>query len=287
MIEGFLAATILAAFLSGAIAFFAPCCITFLLPAYFAFVVKEKKQILKMTLVFALGLATILIPIGLGLAGLGQFASQFHTQIFIAGGLFMLLLGALTLIGKSLTMPFKANRPNMDKVDALSIYQLGLFSGFASSCCLPVLAGVLTLSLISASFVQAFFLGWAYVLGMVIPLVVLALLWEKYNLAEIPLIKGKNFEINIFGKRIELHSTSALSGTILMIIGAITLYAAFTHTITSSSNEQIQFSIWLQGAQKAVLEAAKTIPDWVFLALLVIGTLYLIKKAVKKKEVRK
>src|SRR3989339_450815 len=195
MIEGFLAATILAAFLSGAVAFFAPCCITFLLPAYFAFVVKEKKQILKMTLVFALGLATILIPIGLGLAGLGQFASQFHTEIFIAGGLFMLLLGIFTLLGKSLMMPFKINSPAMNKGNTLSIYQLGLFSGFASSCCLPVLAGVLTLSLISASFMQAFLLGWAYVLGMVVPLVILALLWEKYRLAEMPLIKGKTFSI--------------------------------------------------------------------------------------------
>ena len=264
MIEGFLAATILAAFLSGAVAFFAPCCITFLLPAYFAFVVKEKKQILKMTLVFALGLATILIPIGLGLAGLGQFASQFHTEIFIAGGLFMLLLGIFTLLGKSLMMPFKINSPAMNKGNTLSIYQLGLFSGFASSCCLPVLAGVLTLSLISASFMQAFLLGWAYVLGMVVPLVILALLWEKYRLAEMPLIKGKTFSIPVFGKKLELHSTSVFSGAILTIIGLLTLIAALTHNITATSNEQIQFSMWLQGTQKTILQAAQTIPDWVF-----------------------
>src|SRR3989344_6109018 len=283
----FFAASILAAFLSGVVAFFAPCCITFLLPAYFAFALKEKKQILKMTLVFALGLATVLIPIGLGLAGLGQFASQFHTEIFIAGGLFMLLLGIFTLLGKSLMMPFKTNSPAMNKADTLSIYQLGLFSGFASSCCLPVLAGVLTLSLISASFIQAFLLGWAYVLGMVVPLVILALLWEKYNLAEHPILKGKTFTVRVSGKKIELHSTSVFSGAILSIIGLLTLIAALTHSITATSNEQIQLSMWMQGTQNTILSAAQAIPDWIFLAVLVAITIYLAKKAVRGKGAEK
>ncbi len=287
MISEFFAASILAAFLSGAVAFFAPCCITFLLPAYFAFALKEKKQILKMTLVFTLGLATILIPIGLGLAGLGQLATQFHKEIFVAGGLFMLLLGIFTLAGRTLSMPFKPKAPGMEKMDAITVYQLGLFSGFASSCCLPVLAGVLTLSLISASFVQAFFLGWAYVLGMVIPLVLLALLWDKYNLAQNPIIKGKTFNLRLFGKNIELHSTSLLSGAILVIIGAFTLLAAFTNKITAATSEQIAFALWLQGLQGKALQAAKIIPDWVFFALLIMGTLYLYRKVTAKKEVER
>ena len=283
MIIEFFAASILAAFLSGAVAFFAPCCITFLLPAYFSFALKEKKQILKMTLIFMLGLATILIPIGLGLAGLGQLATQFHKEIFIAGGLFMLVLGILTLSGRTLSMPFKPKAPSMEKMDTIAIYQLGLFSGFASSCCLPVLAGVLTLSLISASFIQAFFLGWAYVLGMVIPLVALALLWEKLNLAENPLIKGKMFNLRLFGKSIELHSTSLLSGAILVIIGAFTLAVAFTNNISAATTEQIGFAFWLQSLQGKALQAAKIIPDWVFFALLIIWVVFLYKRATRKK----
>lgn len=287
MILEFFAASILAAFLSGAVAFFAPCCITFLLPAYFAFALKEKKQILKMTLIFTLGLATILIPIGLGLAWLGQLATQFHREIFIAGGLFMLLLGIFTLAGRTLSMPFKPKTPGMEKMDAITVYQLGLFSGFASSCCLPVLAGVLTLSLISASFVQAFFLGWAYVLGMVIPLVLLALLWDKYKLAENPIIKGKTFNLHLSGKSIELHSTSILSGTILTIIGTFTLIAAFTNKITAATAEQIAFAMWLQSLQGKALQTAKIVPDWIFFILLIIATVYLYRRATRKKEVKK
>ncbi|MEK6982104.1 MAG: cytochrome c biogenesis protein CcdA [Candidatus Micrarchaeota archaeon] len=286
MIVEFFTATVLAAFLSGAIAFFAPCCVTFLLPSYFSFILKERKQIIKMTLVFMLGLATILIPIGLGLAGLGQLATQFHTQLFIAGGVFLLIVGALTLAGKTLAMPFKPQAPNMQKLDVPAVYQLGLFSGFASSCCLPVLAGVMTLSLISASFFQAFLLGWAYVFGMVAPLVALALLWEKYKLAENPLIKGRNFVFNLFGKSVSIHSTSLVSGAVLILMGILTLYAAFTNKITVATESQIEFALYLQGTQKSVLEYAKVIPDWIFAVILVGAFLLLIKKVLENKKVQ-
>lgn len=282
MIPEFFTASILAAFLGGAVAFFAPCCITFLLPAYFAFALKEKKQILKLTLVFMLGLATVLLPIGLGLAGLGQLASQFHTQIFVAGGLFLVLVGALTLAGRSLSMPFKPKAGNLQKLDVASVYQLGLFSGFASSCCLPVLAGVLTLSFVSASFVQAFILGWAYVLGMVIPLLVLALVWDKYHLEKKSFIQGKMFRFHFVGKKFELHSTSLFSGLILVLIGLYTLFIAFSNRITAASEYQIGLALWLQEFEKNILGAAKAIPDWFFLVLLVVGTVFLIKKATKK-----
>lgn len=279
MIPEFFTASVLAAFLSGAVAFFAPCCITFLLPAYFAFALKEKKQILKMTLVFMLGLATILLPIGLGLAGLGQLASQFHKEIFIAGGLFLLLIGIFTLAGRSLAMPFKPQAPNMQKLDAMSVYQLGLFSGFASSCCLPVLAGVLTLSLVSASFIQAFFLGWAYILGMVIPLVALALLWEKYKLGENKIIKGREFSFNLLGKQANIHSTSLVSGAVLIIIGMMTLIVAFENKITATNDYQIALALWLQQLQRDITKAVSAIPDWIFLVLLIAGTAWLVKRA--------
>ena len=38
--------SIIASFLGGMLALFAPCCITFMLPAYFAYTFKQKKAIL-------------------------------------------------------------------------------------------------------------------------------------------------------------------------------------------------------------------------------------------------
>ena len=46
-------------FLAGALALFAPCCITFLFPSYLGTIFKERKNVMFYTLIFALGLASI------------------------------------------------------------------------------------------------------------------------------------------------------------------------------------------------------------------------------------
>lgn len=59
--------SVLAAFFAGMIALFAPCCIVFLAPSYLAAAVKNNKwRLLPLTLVFASGLALVLVPITLG-----------------------------------------------------------------------------------------------------------------------------------------------------------------------------------------------------------------------------
>lgn len=54
--------TILAAVLGGVVTLLAPCCVSVMLPAYFASSFKSRTQILGMTLVFAAGLATVILP---------------------------------------------------------------------------------------------------------------------------------------------------------------------------------------------------------------------------------
>src|SRR5260370_5855048 len=58
-------------------------------------------------------------------------------------------------------------------------YGLGLFSGIASACCAPVLAGVVVLTGSAASFGAALAVSLTYVAGMVAPLAVLTLVWER------------------------------------------------------------------------------------------------------------
>ena len=67
-----LGASIIAAFLAGMVALFAPCCITVLLPAYLASTFRQKKNILKMTFIFFAGISAVLIPIGMGAAVLAE-----------------------------------------------------------------------------------------------------------------------------------------------------------------------------------------------------------------------
>jgi len=73
--------SIVAAFIAGVAALFAPCCITVLLPSYLASVFKERYKVVLMTFVFFLGILTVFLPIGLGAAALARFFNEYgHTH---------------------------------------------------------------------------------------------------------------------------------------------------------------------------------------------------------------
>src|SRR4030043_342607 len=166
MDSAFFSTSTVAAFLGGMIALAAPCCVTFLLPAYLASAFRARTALLAMTLVFALGVAAVLMPITLGVAALSRLINQYHGEVFVVGGLLLILLGVWSLAGKNISLPLRPTSLS-DRPTALSVFSLGVFSGAASSCCAPVLAGVLTLSAISSSLPQSIAVGLAYVAGVV------------------------------------------------------------------------------------------------------------------------
>src|SRR5258708_19672901 len=92
----------------------------------------------------------------------------------------MLALAIYMLLGGQIHLPMPGRRAG-GKAGMLSVYSLGIFSGVASSCCAPVLAGVIALSSVVSSFWLALGLGVAYVFGMVVPLFLIALLWDPYS----------------------------------------------------------------------------------------------------------
>ena len=91
--ELLLSASIVAAFIAGVAALFAPCCITVLLPSYFASIFRERYKIFLMTFIFFLGILAVFLPIGLGAAALGQLFSRYHNMIFGIGGVVLVALG--------------------------------------------------------------------------------------------------------------------------------------------------------------------------------------------------
>ena len=142
--------SLVTAFLAGIAALFAPCCITVLLPAYLGSIFRQKRTVILMTFVFFLGLLAVFLPLGLGIAGFGQMIKENHDIIFIIGGVFLACLGISILLGRHFSLPFTP-RPNMQVQGAASVFALGVFSGFATLCCAPVLAGVLALSILPGS----------------------------------------------------------------------------------------------------------------------------------------
>src|SRR6266550_4005312 len=101
----FFGGSLLAAIIAGAIALFAPCCISVLLPAYFASSFQNRRILIAMTFIFAAGIATIVLPLALGASLIRQLLVAQHTVIYTAGGLLMLVMAVYVLLGGMLHLP--------------------------------------------------------------------------------------------------------------------------------------------------------------------------------------
>lgn len=198
-----------ASFLAGVIALFAPCCITFLFPAYLGTIFKEGKKVMFYTIVFALGLSLILIPIALGFRFFISFFDSYHKIVYYIGGLFLIFMGIIT-IKPLFYLPSLFQKPQVGKnVNIGSVFALGVFSGLSSSCCAPVLFAAVALTSLSPTFLQALIVSFAYVLGIVFPLFILSIFYKKLT----GKISGNN--------RKKIYDTFSFIGAFIFILSGI------------------------------------------------------------------
>lgn len=251
--------SLIAAFVAGMVALFAPCCITFLLPAYLGSVFKEKEKVILMTLVFGAGIFVVLLPAVLGVAFVSKLLFRYHDAIYIFGGLMMLVVAVTTFLGIKLPMP-NLDRFNVgNRTDVVSIFTLGMISGITSACCAPVLIGIMTLTLLSPSFFGALLVGGMYVLGMVVPLLLIAVFLSD-KMPKMTILRRPITSINIFGKSYTVILSNVIASVVFLITGILALgltatgklsaenMDAFTKTITnalSSVNGMLGNNIFL------------------------------------------
>jgi cytochrome c biogenesis protein CcdA len=280
-------ASIIAAFIAGMVALFAPCCITVLLPAYLASAFREKKNILKMTFIFFAGIAVILVPIGLGAAGLAQVFRSFHKEMYIFGGLLMIVLAALAVSGKGLAMiPMpKRMMPKVDATHPKSVFLLGMFSGAATSCCAPVLAGAVTLAVISGAFWKAIIVTFAYVFGMTFPLFIAGYFYDRFKIENSRFIKGKLLEVNLGGKTLFIHSTNLFAGIVFLVMGAILLVLAFSGNAFWAPSFQAEFGQTLNTWSQNALDTLSNVPEIIW-GLIIIGIFLFFLYKTKKNSSR-
>ncbi|HEX8013038.1 MAG TPA: cytochrome c biogenesis protein CcdA, partial [Casimicrobiaceae bacterium] len=106
----FFGGSAIAAFVAGMIALFAPCCISVMLPAYFAASFRNRAMLTAMTFVYAAGVATVILPLVLGASLLRQLLVSQHGPVFVAGGVLMLGLAAFVLLGGKLELPMPSRQ---------------------------------------------------------------------------------------------------------------------------------------------------------------------------------
>ena len=258
----FFGGSVLAAVIAGAIALFAPCCISIMLPAYFASSFQNRRLLVAMTFLFAAGIATIILPIAMGASIIRQLLTTQHTAIYVTGGLLLLALAIYVLLGGQLHLPMPGRRAG-GKAGVLSIYALGIFSGVASSCCAPVLAGVIALSSVVSSFWLALVLGTAYVFGMVAPLFVIALLWDRYDWRASRLFRPRAFTWRLGPFTRTLTATGMASGILLALIGGGMLWIGAAYSsMPPLADWQEQFAVGLQHVGQVIANTLAWLPNW-------------------------
>ncbi|MBI2054900.1 MAG: hypothetical protein HYT39_02255 [Candidatus Sungbacteria bacterium] len=276
----FVGTSLLAAFIIGIAALFAPCCITVLLPSYFASIFRTRKKVFLMTFIFFLGILTVFLPLGLGMAVLGQIFSRYHAPIFITAGMFFILLGVSLVLGKRFMLPFSLH-PSIAAHNIPSIFLLGIVSGIATTCCAPVLAGVIALSVLPGSVLWGGLYTLAYVLGMVTPLFVIAFFLDRVNLTQ--KLMDATAPITLpFGKgTAEVRLPDLISGITFLAMGALTLYWAFTGQVNTHGQYQIDVNIYLTKLQMSLNQWLGAVPQFVW-ALVFLGILALLARVAFK-----
>ena len=267
-----------AAFVAGMIAFFAPCCSGVMMPAYLAAIAGGNRfRVARLTAIYVAGVAAIVWPITLGAGAIGQWTSRYHPQLFVVGGL-MMLFTAITLWRGSM-LPMPVPQPELTGT-AGSVFVLGVFSGAATACCAPVLAGAVALSALNQSWLGGVALGGAYLLGIVVPLVALALVFNgaKRKVRDPKLA----LELGRYRKRISL---SRLIGAI--VFGASGLFfIGLALAGDSQSGNGMQRWISRQLNHHVAAHAGQ-IPNWVTwpaLLLLTTALVYAVVKPRNRKE---
>jgi cytochrome c biogenesis protein CcdA len=254
--------SVLAAFFAGMVALFAPCCIVFLAPSYLAVAVKNRRwRLLPLTFVFAAGLAVIMVPITLGISLIAGTVAKYHAPLYYAGGALMLLLAAYSLSGHMWSLPSFLHAPDTRRGDSASFFALGVFSGIASSCCAPVLAGVMTLSALSGSPVGGTLLGLAFVLGMTLPLFVMALAWDRLRLRDKSWLKARPIRLRLAGRTVITNSVNVAVAAAFAAMGGFVIYLAGAAQMTTGPGFQVAIGRWLSRQFEQLQQWLAPVPE--------------------------
>lgn len=261
MIDLLLAGSMAAAFAAGMVAFFAPCCAGVMMPAYLAAVGGGHRfRVARLTAVYVAGVSLVVLPITLGAAVFASYVSDWHPQLFVFGGLMM--LGVAVALWRGTMLPVNVPQPRLTGSTA-SVFGLGVFSGGATACCAPVLAGAIALSATSATVAGGLLLGLAYVAGMMAPLIPLALVYgQAKNRVRDPKLTLR------LGSHVKRIGAAKLAGVVVFAsFGVLFITLALTGKSDTAPGFQETVGLWARTLSDYVDE----VPNLVFLPLLALA----------------
>lgn len=265
------------AFLGGLFALVSPCS-ALLLPSFFAYAFDGWGRLVGRTALFYLGLALVLVPLGAGIGAVGSLVTQHRGLVTTVGGALLIFFGLLTILGRGFSfLPASAAGSAAGSGSGArgnaSVVALGAVYGFAGFCSGPLLGAVLTFAVTGADPVYGGLLMAFYALGMAVPLFVLALLWDRFQLGKRRWLRGKELRIG----PLRTHSTALVSGLVFVGVGLLFLLTEGTANLGGFMDVEGQFRLQEWGAG-----LASRVPDFVLplvVVAVVLGGVWAARRA--------
>ena len=257
------------AFLGGALAILSPCG-ALLLPAFFASTVGAGPRLALHGAVFYGGLLVILVPLGIGAGALGSLFVTHRTVVIAVASAIMIIFGVLQIFGfgfdaaRLLPGSKELDRRATNSAGLVKSFLLGMASGVAGFCAGPILGAVLTMAAAQGSMVTAGILLAMYGAGMVVPLLVIAALWDKMSARTKGLLRGRTF--TFLGR--EFHTTSVFAGLLIAAVGV--LFWVTNGLVSMPALLPTGVSAWLQGQSSLLANI------WVDMGVIVVVALVIL-----------
>lgn len=254
------------AVIGGMLGVFSPCS-ALLLPAFFANIAASRAKLLSLGAVFLAGLLITLVPLGLGLGWLGGSLAIDRSLLLTGAGWVLIILGLVTALGGGFDFSrfIPGARPTPAAGSLVGTFALGAVSGVAGFCTGPVLGAILTLALTSASPLRGGLLLALYGIGMIIPIMLMALLMRRVGHGSIRWMRGRMFSAG----PLKLHTTALLIGAVTILVGWLMLF-----TNGMASIPELLPSTWISAIEGVGRHLDSTVPSWAW--TLVVGILLMI-----------
>ncbi|GAA1781264.1 cytochrome c biogenesis CcdA family protein [Agromyces lapidis] len=247
------------AFIGGILTLLSPCSVM-LLPAFFAYAFTTPTRLIARTGVFALGLMTTLVPVGMLSGTVGAFVSANRTLLVTIAAVVVIALGLVQALGIPLPSFSRDTGAGDDAGEAgsvASVYLLGTVYGIAGICAGPVLGSVLTLAALGGSPLYGALTLAVFALGMTVPLFVLAFAWSRSTWVR-RLVRPRTIRIGRWSNT----WTQLVAGLLGIGLGVLLIVTDGTAGLSGLLGASQQFEI-----ESSALRLTSGVPDLVFVGI--------------------
>ena len=253
---------LLGAFLGGLLALLSPCS-ALLLPSFFAYAFDGAAELTRRTAVFLVGLLAVLVPLGAGVGAIGSALTRHRDTVTTVAALVLIVLGLIIASDKGFgSAAATARASRTDPASLISVLLLGAVYGLAGFCAGPLLGAVLTVAVAGGSPLYGGIVMGLYAFGMTIPLWLLALVWDRFDLTHRRWLRPKAIHLG----PLTTTTTALMSGLLFIGIGLLFLMTEGTASLGSPVGASTMVR-W----QGAIADAATHVDNLWLILIIAIG----------------